>query len=214
MVANILFDIHLENIIIEPPSNYVGLDIGSCEGIDADRIVRKYPKGKIIKVDPFSQREDTIKIDGEEFVRTTPDDYDFIIVKYAIHYFKNTATFIKSCAKILKPGGRLYVFTSSPDSKFPWSPRFQEDFENTCVSIATPFNRNINGSWAINQIRKNTQLCKTEFADFIRLRGISNLYRYSEEEIGEELYRIESSGDELYRIELVIEQFIFHKKLI
>ena len=213
--ATALFDIEVENIIIEPPIDYVGLDIGSCEGIDADKIANKYPGGKIIRVDPSSTREDTIKIDGEEFIQTTKEQYDFIIVKYAIHYFQSRTTFIKNCIKTIKPGGKLYIFTTSPQSNFPWSQQFQRDFEKTCVIIPnfSP-NRIINGYWQNAQIRKNTQLCKIDFANLIKFRGISNLYQYSKEEIADELYRIEHTTDEYCMIELVIDQIIFHKKLI
>jgi len=229
--ASHIFDIHVENIIHpiathkdqtgEP--SYLGLDIGSCEGIDAARILKLFPQGKIIQVDPNApynslgpEPDVVVKADGETFIANSKEKYDFILVKYTIHFIRNQTTFIQNCINALNAGGKLYIFAADPETTFPWSPKFQTDFENSCAKIQDQIQNNqiqYNecGYWKSSKIRKVASLPQEEFANFIKFRGISNLKPYSEKEIENELYMIESKKGCDFPISIVINQYIFHK---
>jgi SAM-dependent methyltransferase len=212
-VENIIHPIAVNEDKTSEPS-YVGLDIGSCEGIDAARIFRLFPHGRIIQVDPnapYSIGPDVVKADGETFIATSTRKYDFILVKYTIHFIRDQTTFIQNCIDALNPGGKLYIFSADPETTFPWSPKLQIDFENSCAKIQEQIQNNEYGYWKSSKIQKLATLTQKEFANFIKFRGISNLKSYSEAEIENELYMIEGKKGCDFPISIVINQYIFYK---
>lgn len=116
------------------PNHYKALDLGSGDGTDSTLIqeyCRKQGKeGEFIKVDPFINQGDVLKMSMEEFVAQSQDQFDFILIKCAFHFNKDQGSFFRHCHRLLKDDGKMVIVQMGKECHLPWTNLLQQNFLN------------------------------------------------------------------------------------
>jgi len=172
-------DQFLNKIVECLPGDYLGVDIGACDGEFGEKIMRK-KAGKILSIDPYPVSGSVISAKGEDFLKDKTAAYDCIILKYSIHFFSNMDAFYESCRQALKPTGTIFILSLSPKSLFPWSPELNDTFLESCRNCEYTFQR---ASVEKRDLSSHMTLSKDEFSSFLIERSFSNLFSNSDEEI-------------------------------
>jgi SAM-dependent methyltransferase len=99
----------------------------------------KRKNGKIISVDPFPTNSDVIESKGEDFLKKYESAFDCIILKFCLHFFENFEEFYKDLSKALKPNGKIFVLSLSPNTKLPWGDNIEKGFMKSCKNYDKKF---------------------------------------------------------------------------
>jgi hypothetical protein len=107
---------------------------------------KSHKSGIITSIDINPINDKCIKSSAENYLHNVTNKYDCIIFKYAFHFFPDKKFIINA----LKPNGKIYALSVSPNSIIPWNTNINNYFITSCNSnIVFPkktynFNKNIN----------------------------------------------------------------------
>lgn len=185
----------LEHIVKELQQDYIGLDIGSCDGYFSkciqSRAIELGKTGYIVAIDPFPVIPEVISIKGEDYCKhCTPETFDFIICKYMIHFVEDIRTFLENMKKILRPNGKIYLMTLMPTSSFPWTEKIQDSFTHSCMDLKQ-LEMNLSDcfpdTWKrcihISKQSIKSKENQEQFTQLLRGRGFSNLIQFDDSDI-------------------------------
>lgn len=98
-------------------------------------------------------------------------------MKFSFHFFDNFEEIYNDISKALKPDGKIFVLSLSPETKLPWNDNIEKGFIKSCKNFYKKFfNHDSDEKIVENKKNVKTQI----FKNFLQGRGFSNLLQHNE----------------------------------
>jgi SAM-dependent methyltransferase len=205
--ASELFDIpYISNILPKKiaellPNNYIAVDIGSCDGLYSENIIKYVSEnnGHFENVDLYPIKSTVIESDAVEFMKKTNKNFDLIICKHAVHLFTPLEQFFNLCYDKLSSNGRLFIITLTNETIIPWSIDINKHFMNTFINIES-FLKQWNVIIHKGNVNKTCDVAT--LCNIIKNHSLSFLYKNSDEELNSCINNLQSLPNKTVDVEL------------
>jgi SAM-dependent methyltransferase len=189
------------------------LDLGCGRAGISSKLNKKYQFTRYVQVDPFTHIPTAIKMDAIEYLTSSGEQYDYILMKQVFHHIPKEKwdLFFSAVSKRLNKNGKLLLLNMPENIDIPFFKTIIESYQEEFICLKPTFD--IAKKYSLNCEHKEhhfpVQISKEQFVASIREKYISTISKLSQQQIEIGIKQLELPDD--LQFNDTLESFLFFK---